>query len=343
MKHIVRHTALGLAALALVTVASSPAAAQGKGPTVSIDGVGFAFFKYQLNNKPAGAPAPNMFEVSRAYVNVRGHLGGGAGVRVTSDLYRSGSDGSLQMRIKYAYASYKPKGSSIGFRFGQTTMAWLDWEEGLWGYRVQGPMATDRGHILSSADLGLAFDGGWGGNAFNLQGGIYDGTGYHGGTGDGHKAVDARVSFRVMPSDDNGSRGGLRVTGYGLYAGPQGGGQRYRAIGMASYKSKRLLLAGEYALASDSISGSGAAVKQHVISAYGTVNIPNSKAGILARVDVTDPNTATANDGHTLIIGGVSYKFAPGLMGIVDFENTSYQNSATPSLSNAFFHLQFSF
>jgi hypothetical protein len=352
MEHTVRHTALGLGALALVTAIATPAAAQGNGPTVSVGGVGYVAYMYQFNNKPAGGPAPNAFDVTRSYVNVTANLGGGAGARITPDLYRD-ANGSLNIRIKYAYASFKPKGSPIGFRFGQTQAAWLDWEEGLWGFRMQGPMAVDRAGYLSSSEIGLALDGAWGGQAVNMQAGVYDGTGYHAGSGDGHKAVDARLSFRVLGTDDNGSRGGLRVTAYGLYAGPQHGGQRYRAIGMVSYKSKMVLLAAQGVLAADSTNSFTASdgtttaatplINHRVLSGYGTLNIPNSKAGLIARVDIVDPNTASAstNDQLTRIIGGLSYEIAPHLLGLVDVEDTSPQGGS--STATGFFHVQFSF
>lgn len=344
MLKFVRRFAATAGVLACAVALAEPAAAQGTKPTVTVGGVGYAQYLYQLSNKPTGAPAPNAFEVTRAYVNIVGKFDNGISTRITSDLYRNA--GSLSLRIKYAYVAWTPKNSQIGFRFGQTQMAWLDWEEGLWGYRVQGPMALDRGGYLSSADLGLAVDGAWSGQLVNMQAGVYDGTGYHGGIGDGHKAMDARVSVRLLQTDDNGSRGGLRLTGYGLYAGNDGGGKRYRAIGMLSYKSKTVLLAGEGAITADSTTGTSTSlVKGRVLSAYGTYAIPNSMAGIIARVDYVDPNTAAAsvNDRYTRLIGGVSYKIAPELMVLGDLEATSYQDPARPTLTNALFQVQFSF
>lgn len=344
MSHLIRRMTLGLGALAFVTLTATTAVAQGSGPTVTIGGVGYTQYMYQFNNKPTGQPAPNGFDVTRSYVNVVAKLSDQASARITPDLYRD-ANGSLNLRIKYAYASFKPAKSSVGFRFGQTQMGWLDWEEGLWGYRMQGPMALDLGKYLTASDIGLAVDGAWQSQLVNMQAGVYNGTGYHAAPGDGHKTVDARVSVRVMPTDDNGSRGGLRVTGYGLYGGPQGGGQMWRAIGMVSYKSKMLLLAGEFAATADSVTPN-ALVKGRVISAYGTVNIPNSKAGLIARVDLVDPNTAAAATGDKLtrIIGGVSYEIAPHLLGLVDIESTKPNDTAgTTATTVGFFHLQFSF
>ena len=51
-------------------------------------------------------------DVTRAYVNVLGKFSGGLATRVTSDIYRN-ADGSLGLRLKYAYFGYTPHGSPL--------------------------------------------------------------------------------------------------------------------------------------------------------------------------------------------------------------------------------------
>src|SRR5256886_17643233 len=83
--------------------------------------------------------------------------------------YRNPSDSSLSYRLKYAFATYTPQGSPLTFKVGQIHTPWLDWEEALWDYRVQGTMAMDRAGYLSAADLGVGVDGKWGPDKVNFQ------------------------------------------------------------------------------------------------------------------------------------------------------------------------------
>src|SRR5207247_9121239 len=87
----------------------------------------------------------------------------------TGDNYRNGTDSSLSYRLKYAFATYTPQGSSLTYKAGLIHTPWLDWEEALWDYRVQGTMAMDRAGYLSAADLGVGVDGKWGPDKVNFR------------------------------------------------------------------------------------------------------------------------------------------------------------------------------
>src|SRR5260221_553222 len=86
-----------------------------------------------------------------------------------------------------------------------------------------------------------------------------------------------------------GGVGGLRLTGYGPYGKPTGGGKRQRIVGMVSYRSKQITLAGEYAITKDSVAAA-ALLDGNVVSGFGVFHFPNSKAAVIARVDFTKPN-----------------------------------------------------
>src|SRR5574338_549044 len=191
-------------------------------PQVKVGGVVYAQYLYQLGDTAAHG---NNFDVTRAYVNVTGALGEKVGVRVTSDLYRV-ADGSLALRLKYAYATYTPKGSPLTFKLGEMQTPWLDYEETLWDYRMQGTTPLDRAGYLTSSDLGVGVDGSWSGDAINMQVGLYNGEGYSKTPGDQRKDVAGRVSARLLATDDGSRTGGVRVTAFGQYGTPTGGGLR---------------------------------------------------------------------------------------------------------------------
>lgn len=336
----VRRPLLGAA---LLVGAFIPGALRAQQPTVTITGVAFAQYGYQLKDT---AGHQNAFDVTRAYVNVNGKLADGVATRVTSDIYRS-ADGSLAFRLKYAYVTYTPDGSWLTFKMGQIHTPWVDWEEHLWDYRMQGTIALDRNGYLSSSDLGIGMDGAWNNQQVNMQVGFYDGEGYHGGVGDSRKDVMARVSLRVLETDDAGKTGGLRVSAYGQFGKPTTGGTRYRALGMLSYASKMVTLAAEAGMRGDSAAASGALVTGRLISAFGVLHVPNSAAAVIARVDIVDPDKDAANDRQTRFIGGVSYQLTPNLRLLGDLDYLTYQATPTPaqeaSRAQGLFQIQFTF
>ena len=340
MQRTSRSTIAGLGAAVLVACLTAPAAAQ----NVTVGGVVYAQYLYQLKDTATHA---NAFDVKRSYINVVGKFGGGLVTRVTPDVYRN-SDGSIALRLKYAYVQYSPGGGNVAIKFGQNQTPWLDWTEGIYGYRMQGTMAPERNGYITSSDLGLSAEGTWGDGLVNVQGGVYNGEGYHAAEGDQHKDVMGRISVRVLPTDVGGSRGGLRLTAYGSYGKPTGGGKRTRLIGMASYNSKLVRLAAEGTIAQDtSTTAPSPEVTGRIVSGWGVFNIPNTKAAILARVDWADPNKDVANDATTRFIGGLSYQLHEHLLLLANLDYLTYQGTPTPAQeadrAQGLFQVEFTF
>src|SRR5690242_9489965 len=205
--------ALGVAvvAAAMCAVPLVAQSAQGQGPQLTVGGLVYTQYLYQLKDSVNHF---NSFDITRAYVNVLGKFSGGVGTRVTLDLYRN-ADGSLGYRLKYAFATYTPQGSPLTFKIGAIHTPWLDWEEALWDYRMQGQMAMERAGYLSASDFGAGIDGTWSHELVNMQVGVYNGENYNKAPGDKRKDVMGRASVRVMPTDDASRVGGLRLTAYG--------------------------------------------------------------------------------------------------------------------------------
>lgn len=339
-----------LALLAAAAVAA-PGIARGQtppAPRVVVNGVGYAQFVYQLKDT---ANHLNQFNLTRAYINVIGNFDGGIGTRVTADVYASGS--SLAYRLKYAFATYTPTGSPVTLKMGLMQTPWIDYEEALWDYRMQGPIALDRNGYLTSSDLGVGVDGKWNKDQVNMQVAFVNGEGYGNAAtpGDQRKDIEARASVRVMNTNDMSRVGGLRVTGYAGYGKPTGGGKRQRFTGQVSYRSNTITLAGEYTIAKDSTAGNPLRDGQ-IASIFGVLRVPNSKVGVIARMDYVKPdkNAASATPGftNTRFIAGVSYQLSPNVRLLADVDNLSYKNgSPTPAAeavrSQALFQMQFTF
>lgn len=329
-----------LAAAALAgAAAATPLAAQNT-PSLSIGGIAFAQFAGQL-----GAGTNSNFDVTRAYLNFIGKFSGGFMTRVTTDLYQN-ADGSHTYRLKYAFMNWTPSGSALTYRFGLMTTPWIDWEEAMWDYRMQGPVAVDRNHYLTSSDFGAGVDGNINNEMVDFQASVTDGTGYGATPGDQHKAYAARASLRLIGTDDGSRVGGLRLTGYAQAGAPKGGGTRQRFMGMVSYRAKSVLLAAEYAATTDSVTGQAATgnVKGTVFSAYGFARLAASGVALIARVDLVDPNTNVSGDKTTDIIGGISYQLSPNIRLLADVDNLSFESvSNKKAITQALFQTQFTY
>jgi hypothetical protein len=336
LEEITVHARLAFRALAAVALSALTAfvvtAQAQQAPQVSVTGV--VYTQYQYTDAPIAAKST--FDMTRAYVNVLGRFSNGITTRVTTDILPS-AVGNQFMRLKYAFAAWTPTGSSLTYKLGMIQTPHVDFEETLWDYRMQGTIAVDRNGVMTSADIGFGVDGHWNGEQINAQFAIVNGEGYSGGTGDFRKDVEARVSFRIQPTNDNSRVGGLRVTGYAGVGKFTGGADRNRYLGMLSYRTQQYTLAGEF------VSVKNAAVTGSIISAFGVYHLPPpSKITFLARVDLTDPNTSTANDANTRIIAGASYQLSPNVRVLADLDRLSFQGGGT-AINQFLFQAQFVF
>jgi opacity protein-like surface antigen len=313
-----------LAAVALSALTASAVQAQAsaqQAPQVSVTGV--VYTQYQYSDAPIAAKST--FDMTRAYVNVLGRLANGINTRVTLDIIPSAATNQVY-RLKFAYAAWTPARSSLTYKLGMINTPWVDFEETLWDYRMQGTIAVDRNVFpastltMSAADIGFGVDGRWNNDRVNAQFAIVNGEGYAGGTGDFRKDVEARVSYRIQPTNDNSRVGGLRLSGYLGVGKATGGADRNRYLGMLSYRTTEYTVAGEY------VSVKNAAVTGSIISAFAVYHLdPPSKIALIARVDIVDPDNNVANNGNTRIIGGASYQLSPNVRMLADIDRVKPQ------------------
>ena len=331
-----------LAALCALSIVALPAAAQSQNPQapqVTVGGVVYGQYLYQLKDS-LGAGNQNQFSIQRAYINVLGRFGGGISTRLTTDIAPTGV-GNQQIRLKYAFLGWTPANSNLTYKFGLVQTPYIDWEETLWDYRMQGPIAVDRNGYMSSADVGAGVDGRWNNEGVNAQFLFFNGEGYSGGTGDNHKDVGARVSVRVSKTNDASRVGGLRLTGYAGLGKATGGADRNRYIGIASYRTQQLTLAAEY------VSTKDGAITGSILSAFGTYKFARSKVGAIGRVDVLDPDTDTPDNKQTRVITGLSYQAQSNLRLLADVDLLAFEGGATPDQdairNRALLQMQFTF
>lgn len=332
-----------LAALCALSIAALPAAAQSsqasQSPQVTVGGVVYGQYLYQLKDS-LGAGNQNQFSIQRAYINVLGRFGGGISTRLTTDIAPTGA-GNQQIRLKYAFLAWTPTNSKLTYKFGLVQTPYIDFEETLWDYRMQGPIAVDRNGYMSSADFGAGVDGRWNNEGVNAQFLFFNGEGYSGGTGDNHKDVGARVSVRLSKTNEPSRVGGLRVTGYAGIGKATGGADRNRYLALGSYKTQQLTLAAEF------VSTKDGAITGSILSAFGVYRFARSKVGAIGRVDVLDPDTNTPDNKQTRLITGVSYQAQSNLRLLADVDLLSFEGGSTPAQdavrNRALLQMQFTF
>lgn len=313
--------------LILVYVSYIPSyAADGK-----IEGVIFSQF---MSTPASGASS---FDVTRAYLTYINELSSTIKIRYTSDLTRDTS-GRLDLFAKYAWLEINKLMLGGRLRFGLIETPWIGFEDGLWGYRMQGSNFADRLGVISSADFGASLDGNLFIDNLEYSGAIVNGDGYKKAESDRSKRTELRFTFKPRNeiyisgfiSKDNWSDDAVKP--------------RNRYIAQLAYKSDQLFIAGDYLTAN----GSTAAGKNGSgYSIFGTAKlnmISNRLNGYtaIARLDQYDPDISNANDASTRYIAGISYELMKGTSVLVDVDRLRTESGAG-AVTNAYIHTQIKF
>ena len=179
------------------------------------------FFGYQ--NRRIDGVEENEFLLKRGYLTIEKKFSNSVSGRITQDIsvdHEGDGEGDVEIRLKYGYVRYKF--GDISFfhnsyvEFGLVHRPWIDFEQKVNHYRVQGTMYLDRNNVLSSADYGVtittlfggeinkeykakvssAYPGKYGSATF----GVYNGGGYHAIENNNNKIFEGRISIRPFPA-----------------------------------------------------------------------------------------------------------------------------------------------
>ncbi len=239
------------------------------GKEVQLSGVGFA--SYQDKSKNVFVPdAPSVhshntgFKLKRGYITLKSKLNDVFSVRFTQDITvdkEGGDAGNVETRVKYLYLQATPKINSKVFtglyiKAGLVHTPWVDFEQKINPYRIQGTMCSDRSGLFSSADFGFTVGGNIGpkmdkdflkrvngamqGRYLSYVIGVYNGGGYSSLERNNNKIVQGRLSWRPLPA----TLPQLQVSAFVNYGkGNSKLSPDYiQYLGMLSYTSKRLTM-----------------------------------------------------------------------------------------------------
>jgi hypothetical protein len=169
-------------------------------PIVRIGVVSYLQYDAELENRSGY----NTFDVTRTYLNVNAQVSKNIRFRLTPDIRRINDGsmaGSLVFRIKYAFAQIDNVGPRGWVRLGAHQTPWLDFEESVNRYRVQGTMFAEReGLIPGSSDFGASYFAQLPGNYGEFHTGVYNGEGYAQPEVNKNKSVQGRLTIRPLPN-----------------------------------------------------------------------------------------------------------------------------------------------
>lgn len=219
------------------TPAASPAAPEY--PIVRIGVLSYLQYDAELEHRDGF----NNFDVTRAYLNINAQVANNLRFRFTPDIRRINDGslaGSLVVRVKYAFAQIDNVTPGGWVRLGAHQTPWLDFEESVNRYRVQGTMFSEReGLIPGSSDFGASFFTTLPGSYGEIHGGVFNGEGF--GQPEANKYKSAQLRATVRPFPKAGVARGLRVSGFynaGWYAADR---PRRLGIVMGSFEHPRLV------------------------------------------------------------------------------------------------------
>ena len=320
-------------------------------PKINVGVTIFANYSYQDQPEVVdGSPQKNTihvnsFDLTRAYINVTGSLSHWFSFRVTPDITRetgSGSSlsGSQTFRIKYGYGQvnfddFAPKGSWL--RIGLQQTPWIDFAEGVYRYRFQGAIFSDREGFLTSSDYGISTHFAFPANYGDVHVGVYNGDGYSStndqrGIND-QKSVQARVSIRPAPMVSVFK--GFRLTGFYDTDHYFTDAKKERFIGALTFEHPWVNAGAEWLSAKDQAGGAAVAeLKREGYSLWVTPRTPIGIEGLVRYDDLTTNRDLSPKPKRQRTVVGVSYW--PALTGgksvaiLIDYELLKIKNVAPP-------------
>ncbi|HKO54604.1 MAG TPA: hypothetical protein VJ276_01930 [Thermoanaerobaculia bacterium] len=309
--------ALASAALSQVTPAAGSTPPDDT-PKYNIGATIFGDYTWQQSPEVTDADGnrihPSSFNVSRAYINVTGNLNHRISFRITPDISReTGSGASLAgsqiFRLKYAFGQYAlddwtTHGSWI--RLGVQQTPYVDYTEGIYRYRFQGTIFSERVGLLSSSDAGFSGHYNFPGNYGDVHLGFYNGENYNRAEVNDEKAVQVRGTLRPFPLGGPLLKG-LRVTGFVVDDHYVQSAKRQRTIGQVTYEHPLVNAGAEVLKAKDRTSTRSAQVDSKGWSVWATPRLGVPGWELLLRHDDFTPNDNVSSQKQKRNIVGVAY------------------------------------
>lgn len=289
------------------------------------------------------------FTLKRGYFGIRTKLNNTFSIRYTQDItldQEGGDAGNVEIRLKYLYLKGKldfiPALSHSYFEVGMVHRPWLELEQHINQYRVQGKMYVERNDIIGSADFGLTIAGLFGGEIDEVYRkkingkepgkygsfaiGVFNGGGYHAIEQNSNKTIETRVSLRPFPEFVPGLQFSHGFA-YGLGNIAENSPDFLMNVFMFSSESILHKATAQYYLGKGNDSGTlvddtGKAVSGSGYSFFAEFYIPKTKLALFGRYDQFEAKDDIGTNVNT-VIGGLAYRFLKNKV-LVDFQRSDY-------------------
>ena len=293
------------------------------------------------------------FLVRRAYLTVNAKISKNLLVRYTQDITidDQGDDaGNIELRIKYLYLQYKIPDfwfvTNSRFKFGIVQRPWLDFEEHINSYRVQGTMFMERSFLFNSAGFGISYQGLLGGSMSgkymarvhphtpgkygSFAFGLYNGGGYHQFERNLNKNFEARITLRPFPS----TVPGLQFSYLGIFGKgniPQKPDFVLNA-GIITYESRYVTMTAQFESGRGNsygtfVDSTFSALPQHGFSFYSELKIPKTAFAVYARYDHFLLGPSDNEKVSKRQIYGVSWRFFKQNKLVFSYQHGSLYNT----------------
>jgi hypothetical protein len=284
----------------------------------------------------------NAFTLSRAYINVTGSLSHWFSFRITPDIRAetgtgSSLSGNQTFRIKYGYGQVNfddvaPKGS--WFRFGLQQTPWIDYIEGIYRYRFQGPTFTDVEGLLTSSDYAASGRVAFPDNYGDVHIGFYNGDGYQSLNDqngvNNEKAFQVRATVRPAPAVP--VLKGLRVTGFYDSDHYFADAKRERFIGNVAFEHPYVNAGFEYLDAKDQTSVTKAELPRNGFSVWATPRTPIGIEALLRYDELHTNKDLSPKPKKKRTVVGVAYwpQLSAGktVAFLADYSEVKFSNTA---------------
>lgn len=309
--------ALPAMAGAQTPAAATPAPNPADTPSIRIGAVIFADYTFAASPTATDADGnvyhTNAFNVGRSYINITGNISRVVNFRITPDIARettagSALNGSLVFRIKYAFLQtnldrWMWAGSWARLGIQQTPI--VDFEEGIYRYRFQGTVFSEREGFLTSSDAGVSFHTNVKQDYGEVHVGIYNGEGYSRLEVNDTKAFQIRGSVRPLPTST--ALRGLRFHGFWDADHYMRRADKTRAMFMTTFEHPRVNAGFDYLVATDQTAITARKRDAEGFSFWITPRTTKGWEGLL-RIDRLEPDElADAHRNREIV--GVAYWF----------------------------------
>lgn len=275
-------------------------------PTVTVGILSYLQYDAELRNRDGF----NAFDVTRGYINVIADVAKNVRFRATPDIRRitDGSlSGSLAFRMKYAFAEFdNVLGARSWVRFGLHQTPWLDFEESINRYRVQGQMFAEReGVIPGSGDFGAGFLIPLPASYGEVNAGVYNGEGFGSGEANKFKSFQGRATIRPFPHASLAR--GLRLSAFYSHGSYAADHPRRHGIVMASFEHTHFVATAQWLAGTERTPTRLTNAHLRGASAFAELRQGLEGWAVLARVEGFDPDDSITDNSGRRVIAGVAY------------------------------------